>query len=108
MAISSWRCSPWLSVLARVPERAPRPAVASAALVRVRSPCSTRARHQGNRRRRMRLYGEAHVFEYRRVGKDRGLLVRAADAEQAASVGAQHRDIAVTQNDVAAGRLEVA
>ena len=90
IAISSWRCSPWLSAPARVA----RP-LAEADLVQrqhgalAQRALGRRAAQQRQRRGAMRLHGEPHVLEHAGVGEDHGLLVRAADAEQAALGGVE-------------------
>ena len=94
IAISSWRCSPWLNVAAIASARSASPASASA--VRRAFTNGTVALRIGQYApglRIARLGRESAVLEGRELRKDVGALVAAPDAELRAPMRGQRGDV---------------
>ena len=109
MAISSWRCSPWLRAAASVSARAPRPtasrprrAGAAQALV------AARIGQEAERMAGMRLDRQRHVLERGELAQHRGDLEGARQAQPDAGMGRQVRDVAAGEVDGAGIGRQVA
>ena len=95
MAISSWRCSPWLSRSTRHAGAVGEPdAVERRQRGLAQFRLSARVAPEPERMAAMRLHGERDIVERGEVGKQRGDLKRAREAEPAAAVDRQPGDVA--------------
>ena len=109
IAISSWRCSPWLSLETSTSARPAEPDA--------RERGARRLAQRGLLARRtpetegmpgMRLHGERHVVERGEIGKQRGDLERAGEPEPAAAIGRQRGDVAAAEANAAGVGRELA
>ena len=109
MAISSWRCSPWLMLETSTSSRPARPTRASTSRAGSRNAASLRASRQKlERMAGVRLHRERHVVERGEIVEQRGDLERAREPELAAPVDRQRGDVVAGEADAAGVRRDLA
>ena len=103
MAISSWRCSPWLSRSTRVPARACQSDGGERGHGRLaQGRVAPRVSPEAERVAGMRLHRERDIVERGEIGKQRGDLERARQPEPAPAIGGKRGDVAAVEADAAA------
>ena len=100
IAISSWRCSPWLrSATQHVGARGETDAFERGARRLAQFRLAARVAPEAEGVAAVRLHGERDIVERGEIGKQRGDLERAREPEHAAAVDRQRRDVAAVEPD---------